>query len=53
MTYKDVAWCGGPHCKNKCRRRLSTEDMIKIFEADELVEYINFCDDNGELIDCA
>jgi len=52
MTYKDMTFCGTLHCINKCGRRLSTEEMIEIFEKDLLVSYINFCDKEGELIKC-
>jgi len=52
MTHKDITFCASPNCKNKCGRRLSTEEMIEVFEKDLLVSYINFCDKEGELIKC-
>jgi len=51
MTYKDITFCSSPNCKNKCGRRVSTEEIIEIFEKDLLVSYAYFCDEEGELIE--
>lgn len=56
----DKTYCGSPNCQNKCGRQLPIDSGLRhrlntfspSWDTDIRIWYSDFCDKNGEVIDC-